>query len=111
MRAFGEVYAALPLGRSWSVVRVRPGGGYVTIGELPLQAEAVVRWDEDGRLWALDRGARVLAPGHAQLKAAVPRTSVAWADESLHKVGGASGYLWRMKTRDVVLYEADRSRG
>lgn len=55
MKASGEVYAALPLGSSWSVVRVQPGGGYVTIGELPLLADAVVRWDEDGRLWALDR--------------------------------------------------------
>jgi hypothetical protein len=36
----------------------------------------------------------VLAPGHAQLKTAVPRATVAWADESPHEVGGASGYLW-----------------
>jgi hypothetical protein len=59
----------------------------------------------------LHRGARVLAPGHAQLKAAIPRATVAWADESPHKVGGASGYLWLVMTPEVVLYEADRSRG
>ena len=59
----------------------------------------------------LHRSAEVLAAGHEQLKAAVPKASVAWADESAHKVDGASGYLWLVMTPEVVLYEADRSRG
>jgi hypothetical protein len=59
----------------------------------------------------LHRGATVLAPGHTQLKVAIPRAAVAWADESPHKVGGASGYPWLVMTPEVVLYEAGRSRG
>ena len=59
----------------------------------------------------LHRSAEVLAAGHAALKAAIPTATVAWADESTHKVDGASGYLWLVMTPKVVLYEADRSRG
>lgn len=59
----------------------------------------------------LHRSAEVLAAGHEALKAAVPTAAVAWADESTHKVDGASGYLWLVMTPEVVLYEADRSRG
>lgn len=59
----------------------------------------------------LHRGARVLVPGHAQLKAAIPRASVASADESPHRVGGASGYLcWLVMTPEVVLYEENLDR-
>lgn len=59
----------------------------------------------------LHRSAAVLAPGKAQIRAEIPKASVAWADESSHKVAGKSGYLWLVMTRHVVLYEADRSRG
>ena len=59
----------------------------------------------------LHRSAEVLAAGHEALKAAIPTAAVAWADESAHKVDGASGYLWLVLTPEVVLYEADRSRG
>lgn len=59
----------------------------------------------------LHRGAAILAPGTAQIRAEIPKASVAWADESSHKVAGRSGYLWLVMTRHVVLYEADRSRG
>ncbi len=59
----------------------------------------------------LHRSARVLAEGKAQIQASIPAAPVAWADESAHKVGGASGYLWLVMTRHAVLYEADRSRG
>ncbi len=53
----------------------------------------------------------MLAAGHEALKAAIPTAAVAWAGESSHKVDGASGYLWLVMTPEVVLYEADRSRG
>ena len=59
----------------------------------------------------LHRSAEILAAGHEQLKAEIPKAKVAWADESTHKVDGASGYLWLVMTPEVVLYEADRSRG
>lgn len=59
----------------------------------------------------LHRSAEVLAAGHEQLKAEIPKARVAWADESTHKVDGASGYLWLVMTPEVVLYEPDRSRG
>jgi hypothetical protein len=59
----------------------------------------------------LHRSATVLTAGKAQIQAAIPTAPVAWADESAHKVGGKSGYLWLVMTRHVVLYEADRSRG
>jgi hypothetical protein len=59
----------------------------------------------------LHRSAEVLAAGHEALKGAIPTAAVAWADESAHKVDGASGYLWLVMTPKVVLYEADRSRG
>lgn len=59
----------------------------------------------------LHRSAEVLAPGHEALKAEIPKAAVAWADESTHKVDGSSGYLWLVMTPDVVVYEADRSRG
>nr|MBK7069920.1 transposase [Deltaproteobacteria bacterium] len=41
----------------------------------------------------------MLAAGHEALKAAIPTAAVAWADESTHKVDGASGYLWLVMTR------------
>lgn len=59
----------------------------------------------------LHRSAEVLEAGHDALKAEVAKASVAWADESTHKVCGASGYMWLVMTPNVVLYEADRSRG
>lgn len=59
----------------------------------------------------LHRSAEVLEAGHDALKAQIPKAAVAWADESTHKIGGASGYLWLVMTSNVVLYEADRSRG
>lgn len=59
----------------------------------------------------LHRSAAVLAAGHEALKAQIPKATVAWADESAHKVDGASGYLWLAMTPEVVVYEADRSRG
>ena len=59
----------------------------------------------------LHRSAEVLAAGPAALKAAIPTAAVAWADESTHKIDGASGYLWLVMTPEVVLYEAARSRG
>ena len=40
----------------------------------------------------LHRSAKVFTPGHEALKAEIPKAAVVWADESTHKVDGASGY-------------------
>ena len=59
----------------------------------------------------LHRSATILQAGKDAIQAEIPRAAVAWADESSHKVDGKSGYLWLVMTPNVVLYEADRSRG
>jgi transposase len=84
----------------------------LTLGQTQkLFARQGLRLSRGGLQQILHRSARVLREGKAQIQAAIPASPVAWADESSHKVGGASGYLWLVMTRSVVLYEADRSRG
>ena len=90
--------------------RVRPGGKTLGQTKKPLERQG---WTVSrGRIQEiLHRSAEVLAAGPAALRAAIPTAAVEWADESAPKVDGASGCLWLVMTPQVVLYEADRSRG